>query len=77
MFGGYQSTQELTQNLIDAGCDNDMIDDILYCLRNGSKAQSLAQLEKQRSLLLGSIHKRQASIEYVDKLLCDLKVQAV
>lgn len=77
MFNGYQSPEELTQSLADAGCDDDIIALILSCLQNGNKAESLAQLEGQRSLLLRNIHKEQASIEYVDKLLGALRGQTV
>lgn len=77
MFGGYQSTEELIESLIDAGCDKDTIASILSCLQSGNKAESLAQLEKQRSNLLGNIHEEQESIEYLDRLLYELKGQAI
>lgn len=76
MFGGYQSMEELVQNLTDAGCDKDTIAGVLSCLQSGNKAESLAQLEKQRSNLLSNIHNEQASIEYLDRLLYELKDQA-
>lgn len=77
MFGGYQSTEELIESLTDAGCDKDTIASVLSCLQSGNKAESLAQLEKQRSNLLGNIHNEQASIEYLDRLLYELKGEAI
>lgn len=77
MFGGYQSTKELIDGLNDAGCDKDTIASILSCLQSGNKAESFAQLDKQRSNLLSNIHKEQASIEYLDRLLYELKGQAI
>lgn len=77
MFGGYQSKEELIESLTDAGCDANTISYILTYLQSGNKAESLAQLEKQRSHLLCNIHEEQASIEYLDRLLYDLKGKAI
>ena len=73
MFTGYQSTEELTQNLIDAGCDEEMISVLLSCLSNGNQAECLCLLEKRREEILRGIHKEQANIEYLDELLVSLR----
>lgn len=73
MFTGYQSTEELTQNLIDAGCSDEMITTILSCLLHGDRAKSLCRLEERRAELLNDIHKEQFEIEYLDELLDHLR----
>ena len=73
MFTGYQSTEELTQNLIDAGCREEMISDLLSCLSDGNQAECLCLLEKRREEILRSIHKEQSDIEYLDELLVSLR----
>lgn len=73
MFTGYQSTEELTQNLIDAGCSQEMIACLLSCLLDGNKQEGLCRLEERRAELLNDIHKEQSGIEYLDELLDSLK----
>lgn len=77
MFEGYQNTEELTHNLIDAGCSETMITCFLSCLFNGDKAGSLRQLEERRSELLEEIHKEQSCIEFLDNQLYSLREQAI
>lgn len=73
MSKGYQNTEELTQNLIDAGCSNDTIKSFLSCLLNGDKAESLCRLQEQRSELLDEIHKDKSCIELLDELILKLR----
>ena len=73
MFTVYQSTEELTQNLIDAGCSKEMIASLLSCLLDGNKEEGLCQLEKRRAELLDDIHKEQSGIEYLDALIDSLR----
>ena len=73
MFAGYQSTEELTQNLTDAGCGEEMIACLISCLLNGNKEEGLCRLEERRAELLHDIHKEQAGIEYLDELLDSLR----
>ena len=77
MFEGYQNTEELTRNLIDAGCSETMIACLLSCLYSGDKAGSLGWLEKRRSELLEEIHKEQSCIEFLDDQLYGLREQAI
>lgn len=76
MFDGYQNIDELTRNLIDAGCSEDTIDDCLTCLLHGDKTGSLCRLEAQRKELLYVIHKEQSCMEYLDELLDSLQRKA-
>ena len=75
MFEGYQNTEELTRNLIDAGCSETTITCFLSCLFNGDKAGSLRQLEERRTELLHEIHKDQFCIEFLDEQLYSLRGQ--
>ena len=77
MFEEYQNTEELTHNLIDAGCSETMITCFLSCLFNGDKAGGLRQLEERRSELLEEIHKEQSCIEFLDDQLYGLREQAI
>lgn len=73
MFSVKQSTEELTQNLIDAGCSEDIIESFLSCLMNGDKEESLCRLQEQRSELLEEIHKDKSCIELLDELILKLR----
>lgn len=73
MFSGYQTTDELAQNLIDVGFSEEMINRLLFHLLKGDKEKCLCLLEKRRAELLDDIHKEQYGIEFLDRLLCNLK----
>ena len=75
MFTGYQTVEELAQNLIDAGCGEEMISRLLSCLLEGHKAEGLCLLEERRSELLGDIHKEQSGVAYLDELIVSLRGQ--
>ena len=75
MFAEYQTTEELAQNLIDAGCSQEMIACLLSYLLEGDKAEGLCRLEERRSELLSDIHKDQSSLSYLDELLVSLREQ--
>ena len=76
MFNSHNDTEELTQNLIDAGCSERMISCFLSCLLQGDKAGSLCQLEVWRAELLNKIHKEQSCIEFLDEYLYGLRGQS-
>ena len=75
MFEGYQNTEELIRDLIDAGCSETMITCFLSCLFNGDKAGSLSRLEERRKELLHEIHEDQSCIEFLDEQLYSLRGQ--
>ncbi|MCH5343221.1 MAG: hypothetical protein J1E64_04205 [Acetatifactor sp.] len=75
MFRGYKNEEELTQNLIDAGCSETMITCFLSCFLHGDKTGSLCRLEERRAELLREIHKEQFCIEFLDEQLYSLKEQ--
>ena len=77
MFEGYQNTEELTRNLIDAGCSEAIITCFLACLFIGDKEGSLDYLEKWRTELLEEIHNGQSCIEFLDEQLYGLREQTI
>ena len=73
MFEGYKNTEELTKNLIDAGCSKTMKTRFISCLCSGDTAGRLRQLEKRRSELLEEIHKDQSCIEFLHEQIYNLR----
>ena len=75
MFGGYRSTEELAQNLADAGFSEEMTACFLSCLLQGDKDESLCRLEEHRAKLLDEIHREQSFLEFLDEQICSLNGQ--
>ncbi len=73
MLYGYQSEEELIQNLIDAGCGESTVDRVVDCLEQGQKQKGLLLLQKQRKTLLDGIHKEQSCIGYLDDVLNEMR----
>lgn len=59
----------LTQNLKDAGCDTQTIENFMSDLHKGKKESSLKLLTIHRKKLLDSIHKEQKQIDCLDYLV--------
>lgn len=72
MLCGYQSEEELIQNLVDAGCGDNTVDRVLDCLAQGQKQKVLSLLQKQRETLLDGIHREQSCIGYLDDVIRQL-----
>ncbi|MCD7892096.1 MAG: hypothetical protein LUG60_00210 [Erysipelotrichaceae bacterium] len=64
---------ELRDNLIDAGCDEEYICQILECDKNDDYQRQTLLLKKQRYELLDKLHDRQKQIDCLDYLLYELK----
>lgn len=73
MLSGYQTEEELIQNMIDAGCEEAMVARVLTCLKQGQKKRGLLLLQGQRKMLLDGIHKDQSCIEFLDDVLCRMR----
>lgn len=73
MLSGYQTEEELIQNMIDAGCEEDMVTGVLTCLKQGQKKKGLLLLQGQRETLLNGIHRNQSCIEFLDDILCGIR----
>ena len=69
MLSGYQTEEELIQNMADAGCKEETVAGVLTCLKRGQKKKGLLLLQVQRETLLDGIHKHQSCIEYLDDVL--------
>lgn len=69
----YDTEDMIIQNLKDAGCDMEMIQEFTTKLRNGSKAEGIRLLELHRRFLLDSLHTEQKKIDCLDYLVFQLK----
>ncbi len=73
MLSGYQTEEQLIQNMIDAGCEEDMVASVLICLKQGQKKKGLLLLQGQRKMLLNGIHRNQLCIEFLDDVLSGMQ----
>ncbi|MDE5804593.1 MAG: hypothetical protein K2I22_16935 [Lachnospiraceae bacterium] len=73
MLSGYQTESELIQNMVDAGCEENMVVSVLNCLKQGQKKKGLLLLQEQRKMLLDGIHRNQSCIEFLDDILCGMR----
>lgn len=63
----------LIQNLKDAGCDIQTIENFMSDLHKGKEESSLKQLAIHRKKLLDSIHKEQKQIDCLDYLVYQMR----
>ena len=73
MFAGYQIEDELTHNMIDAGCTEEMITCFISYLHEGDKSKGLCLLEERRAELLCEIHREQSCIEFLEEVINGIK----
>lgn len=64
-----KSEDAVIQNLRDAGCDMETIENIISDLKKGDEKSSLKRLEAHRKKLLDSLHKEQKCIDCLDYLV--------
>ena len=69
----YGSRQAVMQNLIDAGCSKDMIDDLMKQLAEDDMESLLQMFEKHRACLLSMVHQKEKQIDCVDYLVYQIK----
>ena len=60
--------QDVVTNLVDAGCDNKLIERFMDYLKTGSKEAGLSLLAKHRRYLLDCYHADQKRIDCLDYL---------
>lgn len=65
--------ERLIQNLKDAGCDKNIINDFIELLNNKDLNNIFSLLRKYREELLEIVHKKQKEIDILDYLILDLK----
>ncbi len=73
MLSGYQTEEELIQNMVDAGCEEETVASVLACLKQGQKKKGLLLLQGQREMLLDGIHGNQLCIEFLDDVLSGMQ----
>lgn len=64
---------QVIQNLKDADCDSQTIEQFMEDLQKGKKASGLKRLAEHRKKLLDSLHKEQKCIDYLDYLVYQIK----
>lgn len=69
----YQSTEELIQNMIDAGCGELTISCFCDCITQGNTEESLCLLQNRREELLNEIRESRSCIEFLKGELFRLK----
>ncbi|MCI8567045.1 MAG: hypothetical protein HFI39_12180 [Lachnospiraceae bacterium] len=63
----------IIQNLEDAGCETEMIQDFLRWLDKGHQAKQLEILEHQREYLLDRVHAEERRISCLDYLIYQIQ----
>ena len=65
----------ISQNLKDAGCDADIINQFLQLQKEGRMSEGFRLLSKERRCLLDAVHAEQKKIDNLDYLIFTLKKQ--
>lgn len=68
------NTDDILQNLKDAGCDSIITDRIIVLLKSDEKNAALNLLAKHRTELLNLLHENQKKIDCLDFLVFNLKL---
>ncbi len=65
--------QAVIQNLVDAGCDRELIDQFLRLWDAGQRDAELSLLAKHRKFLLDRCHAQQKKIDCLDYLIYNIR----
>lgn len=65
--------QDIIQNLIDAGCRDELIESFMADVRGNKFSDGMKLLEKHRRKLLDDLHKEQKKIDCLDYLVYRMK----
>ena len=68
-----ESSESIIQNLKDAGCDSETIEQFMEDLQKGKEASDLKRLAAHRKNLLDSLHRDQKCIDCLDYLVYQMK----
>ena len=68
-----ESSESIIQNLKDAGCDSETIENFMADLQKGKKANGLKRLAVHRKNLLDSLHREQKCIDCLDYLVYQMR----
>lgn len=66
-------SQVIIQNLKDAGCDSQTIEQFMEDMQKGKETNGLKRLAEHRKKLLDSLHKEQKCIDCLDYLVYQIK----
>ena len=66
--------QDVVANLVDAGCDNELIDQFMDLLKNGKKEAGLSLLAKHLRYLLDFYHADKKKIDCLEYLLYQMNL---
>lgn len=73
MCGDTDISQAVMQNLRDAGCGRETVEQFREFCRSGELQKQFVLLETHRKCLLGKIHKYEKQIECLDYLVFQMK----
>ena len=68
-----ENTMAVIQNLKDAGCDEDTVNEFMKLAGNREKPGQLKLLERHRSILLEAVHRNEKQIDCLDYLLYQMR----
>lgn len=68
-----ENMDAVVQNLEDAGCDRDTVDQFMELGKTGKKQGQVNLLEKHRRTLLDKVHRREKQIDCLDYLLYQIR----
>ena len=68
-----ESSESIIQNLKDAGCDSETIENFIADLQKGKIANGLKRLAVHRKNLLDSLHREQKCIDCLDYLVYQMR----
>lgn len=71
----HRSEESIVQNMEDAGCGEETIEQFLKCLKKGSVDQQLLLLSRYRRSLLEKLHEGQKKIDCLDYLIYQIQKQ--
>ena len=66
---GYNSEEDVIQNLKDAGCDRKIIECFMECMARDDFNGQLRLMKEQRKCLLDRVHKNEKQIDCLDYLV--------
>jgi len=70
---GYNSEEEVIQNLKDAGCSPDTIKCFMECMDQDNLKGQLQLIEEHRRCLLGKVHEEEKKIDCLDYLTYQMR----
>lgn len=69
----YPSEESIIQNLKDAGCGSDIIEDFMEDMREDRTSNGIQILREHRRFLLDSLHENQKKIDNLDYLIYQIQ----